>query len=106
MTPTLYTIGHGRRTWEEFLALIDASQISLVVDGRWRPYSRWAPWANRKRLEAALGDRYLYDGARLGNPAHFGALPIPESDYRAAIDARAPRARRRARRDHVLRDET
>jgi Protein of unknown function, DUF488 len=83
---TPYTIGHGRRSWEEFLDLINSSRIDLVVNVRRKPVSRWAPWANRKRLGAALGDRYLCDGARLGNPVHFGAPPITEAEYSAALD--------------------
>jgi uncharacterized protein (DUF488 family) len=86
MEPTLYTIGHGRRSWDEFLAILDKHGIDVVVDIRWKPASRWCPWANRRRLEAALGDRYVFDGARLGNPAHFGMTPIPEADHSEALD--------------------
>jgi len=83
--PLLYTIGHGRRPWEEFVAILDRHAIDRVVDVRWKPASRWCPWANRRRLEAALKDRYVWDGARLGNASFFGAEPVPESEYLAGL---------------------
>lgn len=75
---TLYTIGHSRMAWERFLAVLDEYAIDVVVDVRWRPASRCCPWANRRTLERALGERYVFDGARLGNPSHFGAPTVPK----------------------------
>ena len=63
------TIGHGRRTFEVFLEMLALAGVELLIDVRSIPYSRFAPWSNRKtikrRLEGA-GIDYLWLGEALG----------------------------------------
>ena len=50
---TVYTIGHGRHSWEEFLALLRRYEIELLADVRSVARSRWVQF-NGQVLEAAL----------------------------------------------------
>ncbi len=65
----LYTIGHGRRKEEVFLALLKQYDIRYLIDVRSVPYSRFNPQYNRKYLEKLLpqhGMRYVFMGDTLG----------------------------------------
>ena len=50
---TVYTIGHGRHSWAEFLALLKKYEIELLADVRSVARSRWVQF-NGQVLEAAL----------------------------------------------------
>lgn len=53
-TPTVvYTIGHGRHPWAEFLALLRRHEIELLCDVRSVARSRWVQF-NGQVLEASL----------------------------------------------------
>lgn len=52
--PTLYTIGHSTHSLQEFLNLLDAHQITHVVDVRTLPNSRHVPWFNKKAFKISL----------------------------------------------------
>ncbi len=57
----LYTIGHSTRTLEEFLEVLHAHFIQLLVDIRSFPASRRLPHFNREAMETSLpaaGIRY------------------------------------------------
>ncbi len=65
----IYTIGHSNHTWERFLALLNESDIEVLVDVRSNPASRWARFANRHALPRLLdeqGIRHEYMGDSLG----------------------------------------
>ena len=49
-----HTIGHSRRTLEEFVALLRAAEVALVVDVRTVPRSRTNPHYNRDALPDSL----------------------------------------------------
>jgi uncharacterized protein (DUF488 family) len=69
MVRYLYTIGHSNHTLEAFLRLVEQHEIELLIDVRSRPYSRYYPHFNLKRIEKALdeiGVRYLFLGKELG----------------------------------------
>ena len=55
MTLSFYTIGHSTRSTAEFVDLLGASQIALVVDVRHIPRSRTNPQFNREILPEELG---------------------------------------------------
>ena len=60
---TIWTIGHSTRTLEEFVAMLDSFQISLLVDIRSLPGSRAFPHYNKESLELSLpisGIQYLH----------------------------------------------
>lgn len=54
MANPFFTIGHSTRPTEEFVALIEAAEIKLVVDVRTVPRSRTNPQFNRDVLPASL----------------------------------------------------
>ncbi len=49
----IYTIGHGRHAWKDFLALLQKYEIAFVCDVRSIARSRWVQF-NGKVLEANL----------------------------------------------------
>jgi uncharacterized protein (DUF488 family) len=54
MAAPFFTIGHSTRQIGEFVELLQASHISLVVDVRAIPRSRTNPQYNRETLPEAL----------------------------------------------------
>ncbi|MGZ3693930.1 MAG: DUF488 domain-containing protein [Bdellovibrionota bacterium] len=59
----MFTIGHSSRSEAEFLHLLEAHQIEVLVDVRSLPGSRRFPQFNRERLQSSLkkiGIRYLH----------------------------------------------
>ena len=56
MARPFYTIGHSTRSIEEFVDLLRASKVTLVVDVRTVPRSRTNPQYNRDTLPATLED--------------------------------------------------
>ncbi len=66
------SIGHSTRTIEDFIALLKAHQVTLLVDVRTMPGSRHNPQFNKETLEASLkeaGIGYLHM-AGLGGLRH------------------------------------
>ena len=66
---TVYTIGHSDHTVEDLIALLRRHSITLLVDVRSQPYSRWVPQFNRELLVRDLelaGIGYHYMGNTLG----------------------------------------
>jgi uncharacterized protein (DUF488 family) len=54
VAPTLWTIGHSTRSWEEFLELLAGSGIGAVADVRRFPGSRRHPWFASEAMAAQL----------------------------------------------------
>lgn len=100
----IYTIGHSSVPMEQFLDTLRRHGITLVVDVRSRPYSRYAPHFNQRSLESHLhltGIAYRYMGHELGgkpdNPHLHGPDGEPDYDriersmlYRRGIDQLLP----------------
>jgi uncharacterized protein (DUF488 family) len=66
---TVFTIGHGARDTEAFLALLRSAGVELLVDVRTAPGSRKHPQFGRDALEASLagaGIAYVWEGEALG----------------------------------------
>ena len=96
---SIYTIGHSDHATVDFVALLRQHRISLVVDVRSQPYSRWAPQFNRETLEqdlteAGIGYRFMGDalGGRSSDPdlyvagsLNYGRLEHTDA-YREGID--------------------
>jgi uncharacterized protein (DUF488 family) len=62
---TIHTIGHSTRAIEDFISLLKAHSIDLLVDVRRWPASRHCPQFNREALAAALSSeaiQYLWRG--------------------------------------------
>lgn len=65
----LYTIGHGSRKPEEFLALLKNFGIEYLIDVRSQPYSKFNPQFNQNDLKFFLernGIKYVFMGDSIG----------------------------------------
>ena len=65
----IYTVGYGKRTIRELIAVLQQYQIAFLIDVRSKPYSRYQPDFNQRTLNAYLqadGIRYLFMGDVLG----------------------------------------
>jgi hypothetical protein len=93
-TATIFTIGYAGRSLHEFLALIKAHQIALVIDTRWLPLARFKPDFSKTRLSAALqaanpgspGVGYWHCKP-LGSPPALRAALARTNDYAAFFAA-------------------
>jgi uncharacterized protein (DUF488 family) len=68
---TIHTVGHSDHTTAAFIDLLRRHGITLVIDVRSHPYSRWASQFNREVLAADLegsdaGIGYVFLGEALG----------------------------------------
>lgn len=66
---TIWTLGHGQRSFDDYVEMLTDYDIKAVVDVRSKPQTRFTPHFNRIRLQPALeevGFRYTYLGDRLG----------------------------------------
>ncbi len=90
--PTVYTIGHGPRSFGHVAAALIEHGIGVIVDVRSSPFSRYAPDFTRDRLirlsaEANLGYRWL--GDRLGGRPDDPELRRGDSPDWTAIEQSA-----------------
>jgi uncharacterized protein (DUF488 family) len=83
--PPVFTIGYGARTVDDLVAALRAHQITLLVDVRTSPYSRFKPEFSKDALERELKRhdiRYVYLGDALGGrPADPGCYVDGKVDY-------------------------
>lgn len=69
MTAVIFTIGHSLHGRDDFLALLGAHEVDLLVDVRSIPFSRRVPHFARRALEEwlpAAGIAYRFHGNALG----------------------------------------
>jgi uncharacterized protein (DUF488 family) len=69
MAEKIFTIGHSNHSFMRFISLIQAYNITHIIDIRNIPYSRHAPWSNKSRLSEILKPfhiQYTYLGHKLG----------------------------------------
>jgi uncharacterized protein (DUF488 family) len=79
----IFTIGHSNHPIDEFVHMLTKHAISLLVDVRSEPYSRYAPQFNKLELERSLersGIDYRYSGAALGGRPKDPALQTTEGN--------------------------
>ncbi|MDQ6704545.1 MAG: DUF488 domain-containing protein, partial [Acidobacteriota bacterium] len=72
----VFTIGHSTRSIEDFIAILNARRVKLVIDVRTMPRSRHNPQFNRDALPGSLsqaGIGYLHLG-------ELGGLRRPRKD--------------------------
>ena len=80
----IYTIGHSDHTTAAFVDLLDQHGITLVVDVRSQPYSRWTSQFNRETLARDLDDAgiaYRFMGDELGGRPADQALYDPGQEH-------------------------
>ena len=75
---TLYSIGHGQKTLEEFQKELSYFGIQYVIDVRSSPFSKWAPQYNQKEIAYYLKSNGIVY-AFMGNA--IGGRPINEFCY-------------------------
>ncbi len=66
---SLYSIGHGQKTQEEFISELRSFDIHFLVDVRSSPYSKWVNHFNQGIIERWLKQesvRYVYMGDYIG----------------------------------------
>ncbi len=83
MAQPFYTIGHSTRSIDEFVALLQAANIRLVVDVRTIPRSRTNPQFNGDSLPAALNDFQI----RYEHIAALGGLRGHKRDVAPSVNA-------------------
>ena len=74
--PTVWTLGHSTRPIDEFIGLLRAHQISLLVDVRTVPRSRYNPQFNMDTLAQSLRNVDL----RYRHLPELGGLRKPRKD--------------------------
>lgn len=75
---TIYSIGHGNKKIEDFIAELKSFKIRFLLDIRSKPYSKWNPQFNQAALDLELknnGITYVFVGDTLGG------LPEDRSCY-------------------------
>lgn len=75
---TIYSIGHGNKKIEDFIAELKSFKIQFLLDIRSKPYSKWNPQFNQGDLDLELeknGITYVFVGDTLGG------LPEDRSCY-------------------------
>lgn len=73
---TVYTIGHSTRTLPEFIGLLVAYKISMVIDVRAFPNSKHNPQFNKEALSTALKDNAI----RYVHMPNLGGRRRPQAD--------------------------
>ena len=82
----IWTIGHSNHAFEKFLGLLQQHEITLLVDVRAKPFSRF-PQFTRSNLSDALRANkieYLFGGKYLGG---LSPTPITEPMFVVKMDA-------------------
>ena len=78
----VYTVGHGRHAWADFLALLRKYEIELVCDVRSAARSRWPQFNGRvlaeSLREAGIGYEWL--------PECGGKVLAPTEDLNRGLD--------------------
>lgn len=67
----IYTIGYHGLTLQQLISKLDDHAITLLVDVRTTPYSRYSADFNRPHLQRVLGKRYVWKGWCLGGKSGF-----------------------------------
>ncbi len=80
------TIGHSTHELGEFLSMLQAHNVAVLVDVRSRPYSSHNPQFNKRELSNAiksLGIQYEFEGKALGG---LGDVSVNSSEFIEAME--------------------
>ncbi len=75
---SIYSIGHGRRSKEQFLEVLKKNEIKYLIDVRSVPFSKWSPDYNKESLKKFLE---LNEIAYIFMGDSIGGRPEDESCY-------------------------
>ncbi|MDR3286231.1 MAG: DUF488 domain-containing protein [Prevotellaceae bacterium] len=71
---TVFSIGHGNKTIEEFVSELHSFDIQFLIDIRSKPYSKYNPHFSQQSLKVSIERehiKYVYMGQELGGlPTH------------------------------------
>lgn len=85
MANTLYSIGHGNKTYAEFEQELLSFNIQYLIDVRTKPFSKWNPSFNQDTLKLLLrnsGIQYVYMGDTIGGlPSDVSCYTDGHIDY-------------------------
>lgn len=84
METTLYSIGHGRKSFEELIKELNSFGISFLIDVRTVPYSKWSPQFNQELFKSELKSRtnIRYDWwADRESDTYIGGRPLDDSCF-------------------------
>jgi uncharacterized protein (DUF488 family) len=79
---TIYTVGHGRHAWADFLALLREYRIELVCDVRSAARSRWPQFNGRVLAENLKEEGIGYEWL----PECGGKVIAPAEDLNRGLD--------------------
>lgn len=83
----ILSIGHSTHSWEAFLGLLQAAEVTAIADVRSTPFSRRMPWFTEGNLKAGLkaaGIAYAPLGPELGGrPSRADLYRDGIADYEA-----------------------
>jgi uncharacterized protein (DUF488 family) len=82
VTNAIYTIGHGRHAWRDFLALLKEHEIALVADVRSAARSRWPQFNGRVLAENLREERIGYEWL----PECGGKVVAPPPELARGLD--------------------
>jgi len=86
----VYTVGHSNRTYKEFIDILKAYNIGLLVDVRRFPKSRVVEWSESSKLRKILEDEgieYIWLGDLLGGFREGGYKAYMETeDYKKGLE--------------------
>ncbi|MEM0365647.1 MAG: DUF488 family protein [Acidilobaceae archaeon] len=89
MRKIVYTIGHSNRSVYDFIELLRAYNIRILVDVRRFPTSRVVPWVRRESLEEILrreNIEYYWLGEYLGGFRSSGYIKYKETqEYKTGL---------------------
>jgi len=101
---TVLTIGHSGLEFPRFVERLERRGIELVIDVRSYPYSSFAEWFNRDRIEPGLrrrGIEYVYMGSQLGALTEDGRFDYIRREKDHAYRSGISRLLEYAQRYHV-----
>lgn len=82
---TLYSIGHGNKSFEEFEEELRSFGIQYLIDVRSKPFSKWNPTFNQDMIKLLLqrnGFVYVYMGDTIGGmPSDISCYTDGHIDY-------------------------
>ena len=82
---SIYTIGYGSRSFNEFLEIIKKYEIDFLIDIRSSPYSKYNPDYSKQIFESHLKKnniQYVYMGDKLGGRPNDSSCYMDEKvDY-------------------------
>ena len=84
----IYTIGHGHRKQEDFLALLKSYSIEFLIDVRSQPFSKFSPQFNQHEIKSFLENneiKYVFMGETLGGRPKDNSC----YDYEGKVDYEA-----------------